>query len=212
MEYKIEKRVLRTPVEFREGTDTPSRGVGHFLVFNQETVLWPGFIEKIDPSALDDVMEDDVRVLVNHDPNLIVARTKAGNAWLSKDDTGGVVEWEFPDTTAAKDLRENMRVGNIDGMSFGFTVKEDRLEQNKETGIVTRTILKLEKLYDASPVVFPAYEQTETMLREARTAIEGREDFPKKKEADHKKSADDDMAVKIQQEQLKTKIIINKHK
>jgi uncharacterized protein len=210
MEYK-EKRFIRVPVEFREGTDTPARGVGHFLVFNQETELWPRFREKVDPSALDDVMEDDVRVLVNHDPNLIVARTKAGNAWISKDDNGGVIEWEFPDTTASKDLRENMRVGNIDGMSFGFTVKEDRLEQNKETGIVTRTILKLEKLYDASPVVFPAYEQTDTMLREARTAIESRDDFPKD-DPEHPEDANDDMAIRIQQQQLKMKITINKHK
>lgn len=198
----MEQRIFRP--EYRE-TDNESRGIGHFLVFNQETELWPGFREKVDPGALDGVMNDDVRVLVNHDSNLIIARTKAGTAKLSKDEVGGVIEWTFPDTTAGRDLKENMRNGNIDGMSFGFTVKEDRLDRNKQTGEVTRTILKLERLYDASPVVFPAYTQTDTQLREVRSAIESRADYPAI-------DPDDDLAYVDQQKLLKLKISIHKNK
>lgn len=143
------------------------KGWGYFLVFNSETELWPGFREKIAPTALDEVMNDDVRVLFNHDSNLIIARTKAKTARLSKDDHGGIIEWDFPDTTAGRDLAENMRNGNVDGMSFGFVVKEDVLERDNLTGNTLRTITKLERLYDASPVVFPAYEQTMTELRSA---------------------------------------------
>jgi len=189
--------------EYRE-TETESKGIGHFLVFNQETELWPGFREKIDPGALDDVMNDDVRVLVNHDSNLIVARTKSGTAKISKDEIGGVIEWTFPDTTAGRDLKENMKNGNIDGMSFGFTVKDDKLERNTQTGEVTRTILKLERLYDASPVVFPAYTQTDTQLREIRSKIEAREDYPI--------DPDDDLAkFKSEQSTLALKIAIHKN-
>jgi HK97 family phage prohead protease len=195
--------------ELREQPDTPAMGAGHFLVFNQETELWKGFREKVDPGALDNVMDDDVRVLVNHDSNLIVARTSKGTAKLSKDETGGVIEWQFPDTTAGRDLLENMRNGNIDGMSFGFTVKDDKLERNKETGEVVRTIMKLERLYDASPVVFPAYQQTDTQLRaEYRTELESRPDWPK----EQTESPNDDLAIKQQQKHLKLRISINKNK
>lgn len=201
--------------EYREPDGEPAKGFGHFLVFNQETELWPGFREKIDPAALDDVMNDDVRVLVNHDSNLIVARTKAGTATISKDETGGVIEWLFPDTTAGRDLKENMRNGNIDGMSFGFQVKEDDIVRDKATGMISRTILKFEKLFDASPVVFPAYDQTDTQLRELRSTIESREDYPKDEPAgpdDPGTAHDDEATVLAQQKYLKLRLTISKNK
>jgi len=205
------KRYFPGEVEFRsEGDNVEGRGFGHFLVFNKETELWPGFREKIDPSALDEVMTDDVAVMTNHDSNMIMARTSAGNAWIGKDSTGGTVEWVFPDTTAGRDTKENMRVKNITGMSFGFTVKDDKLERDKETGTVTRTILKLERLYDASPVTFPAYEQTDTQLRaEYRNEIESRPDFPKDEPEEH--GAHDDMAFQLERERIDKKLKILSH-
>jgi HK97 family phage prohead protease len=202
------KRYFPGKVEFRgEGDDAEKRGFGHFLVFDQETELWPGFREKIAPGALDDVMDDDVAVMTNHDSNMIMARTAAGNARIGQDATGGWVEWDFPDTTAGRDTRENMKVGNITGMSFGFTVKEDSLDRDKETGTVTRTILKLERLYDASPVAFPAYEQTDAQLRtEYRAEIEARPDFPAIVTDAH-----DDMAYKIERQRVEMKLKILSH-
>lgn len=201
------KRYFPGAVELRaDGDNTEGRGFGHFLVFNQETELWPGFREKIDPAALDEVMNDDVAVMTNHDSNMIMARTAAGNAWLGKDATGGTIEWVFPNTTAGNDTRENMRVGNITGMSFGFTVKDDKLERDKETGTVTRTIFRLERLYDASPVAFPAYQQTDAQLRsEYRAEIESRPDFPKE---DHSEDVNDDLAIKFEQQQKRNRIKI----
>jgi HK97 family phage prohead protease len=209
------KRYTPGAVELREEPDKPAKGFGHFLVFNQETELWPGFREKIDSAALDDVMDNDVAVMTNHDSNLIMARTSAGNAKIGKDSTGGTVEWVFPDTTAGRDTRENMRVGNITGMSFGFTVKDDKLERDAETGNVVRTILKLERLYDASPVAFPAYQQTDVGLREEyRAEIESREDYPKEEEQPPVVSDPDDDKAKVNAEQktLALRISINKNK
>lgn len=194
------KRYTHAPVEVREDGDKPARGFGHFLVFNKETELWPKFREKIDPGALDDVMNDDVAVLTNHDTNLILARTSAGTATIGKDEIGGTVEWTFPDTTAGRDTLENMRNGNISGMSFGFTIKDDKLERNNETGVVTRTIMKIARLYDASPVAFPAYPQTDAQLR---SEIESRADYPKPEPEQH---PDDDMA-KRQRIEMKLKIL-----
>lgn len=205
------KRYTPGEVELREIDGQPSKGFGHFLVFNQETELWKGFREKISPGALDEVLKDDVAVLTNHDTNMILARTAAGNAWIGQDETGGTVEWIFPDTTAGRDTKENMRIRNITGMSFGFTVKDDKLERNKETGEVTRTILKLERLYDASPVAFPAYQQTDSQLRaEYRAELESRPDWPKEEKTDPSLDPNDDLAIKRQQRELNFRI--NKHK
>ena len=162
MSTKKELRHFQPELRAEEGK--PEKGFGYFVRFNSETELWPGFREKIAPGALDDVMDADVRVLVNHDSNLIVARTKAGTARLSQDAIGGMIEWDFPDTTAGRDLKENMRLKLIDGMSFGFTIKSEEMTKNPD-GSRTRTITKLGKLYDASPVVFPAYEASIAELR-----------------------------------------------
>jgi phage head maturation protease len=108
-----------------------------------------------------------------------------------------------------------MRVGNITGMSFGFTVKDDKLERDAETGNVVRTILKLERLYDASPVAFPAYQQTDVGLREEyRAEIESREDYPKEEEQPPVVSDPDDDKAKVNAEQktLALRISINKNK
>jgi len=188
------KRYFPGAVEFRaEGDNAEAKGFGHFLVFDQITELWPGFREKIAPGALDDVLQDDVAVMTNHDSNMIMARTAAGNARIGQDETGGWVEWDFPDTTAGRDTKENMRLKNITGMSFGFTVKEDSLDRDKDTNTITRTILKLERLYDASPVAFPAYEQTDVALREEyRNEIEARPDYP---QDDPSQDPDDDLCL-----------------
>lgn len=200
------KRYLPTNVEFRgEGDNPEQRGFGHFAVFNQETELWPGFREKIDPEAFSDVMDNDVAVMTNHEANNIIARTSAGTARIGTDSTGAWVEWDFPDTTAGRDTRENMRIKNITGMSFGFTVKEDRLDRDAE-GNITRTIMKLERLYDASPVAFPAYQQTDAQLREElRSEMEARPDWP------GAENSHDDEAFRIQQQHINNRLKILSH-
>lgn len=186
------KEIRHFAPELRETPDQPAKGFGYFLRYNTETELWPGFREKIAPGALDDVLNDDVRVLVNHDSNLIVARTKAGTARLSQDADGGTIEWDFPDTTAGRDLKENMRLKLIDGMSFGFTIKGQDVEKHPD-GTRTRTITKLGRLYDASPVVFPAYEAS---IAELRSEFD-RQEPPDTTEADNLRDQHYRLKIKI---------------
>jgi hypothetical protein len=166
-----EVRIFNTEIEYRTGEgEKPAEGEGHFLVFNERTQIMPGYYEEIAESALDAVLDDDIRVLFNHDENLILARTKAKpepTAHVEKDDKGGKVRFSFPDTSYGNDLKESMRRGDVNQMSFAFRVK--RVEwADFENGDVLRRIMEFEKLYDVSPVTFPAYPTTDVALRSMR--------------------------------------------
>lgn len=130
------------------------------------------FRETIMPGAFDDVLADDVRALFNHDPSLILARSKNGEGTLriSTDNVGLFYEFEAPDTQAGRDLVENIRLGNVDQSSFSFTVSKDgQTWERKQDGdgprISKRTIKKVSRLFDVSPVTYPAYPDATVALR-----------------------------------------------
>jgi HK97 family phage prohead protease len=75
------------------------------------------------------------------------------------DERGGYFEVEKNETTASKDVYENIRLGNIQGCSFAFTIAEESIERTEKETIVT--ITKVKRLYDVGPVVNPAYKETE---------------------------------------------------
>jgi len=154
----IERRVATQLPELRSnGVDVITGYAATFNALSEE--LW-GFREQIAPGAFDDVLADDVRALFNHDPNFVLGRTTAKTLAISVDQTGLRNEITPPDTQWARDLMTSMKRGDITQQSFAFTVKNDSWEWNKETDLVTRTILKLERLYDVSIVTYPAYPQT----------------------------------------------------
>lgn len=174
-----ETRVLSGRVEIRAAEDeqAPSRKVrGYAAVFGKESENLGGqkyqFREIIEPGAFDDVLLDDVRALVNHDPNMILARSKAGNGSLTigTDETGLFYQFDAPDTRAGNDLLESIRRGDIDQSSFSFSVDEggQSWEEKKEGDgpvMVTRTIKRVSRLYDVSPVTYPAYPDATVALR-----------------------------------------------
>jgi HK97 family phage prohead protease len=123
-----------------------------------------GFREKIDPEAFNGVLDNDVRALFNHDPNLILGRTTAGTLSLSVDERGLKYNFTAPDTTTGNDLLVNLENGNITQSSFGFIVEEDDWDED-ENGMTIRTIKKVGRLLDVSPVVYPAYPDAEVGKR-----------------------------------------------
>ena len=173
-----EIRVLTGQVELRAAdseSDKPKIR-GHAAVFNRESEnlgssTWQ-FREVIESGAFDDVLKDDVRALLNHDPNFILARSKAGEGTLriGTDDTGLWYEFDAPDTQAGRDLMESLKRGDIDQSSFSFTVAEggDRWEETRVGEgpvIAKRTITKVARLFDVSPVTYPAYPDATVALR-----------------------------------------------
>lgn len=143
--------------------------VGHAAVFNKLSVdLW-GFREKIAPGAFSDaVKEDDVRALFNHNPDYILGRNKAGTLRMAEDDKGLAIEIDPPDTQVARDLMVSIGRGDITQMSFAFSLVMDEWDYTDRERPV-RTLKKV-KLYDVSPVTYPAYEDTDVELN----ALEGK--------------------------------------
>lgn len=137
---------------------------GHAAIFDTLSENLGGFREKIAPGAFDGVLQDDVRALFNHDGNIVLGRTKAGTLRLSVDSEGLNYEIDPPDTQAARDLIVSMKRGDISESSFAFTVENDSWDED-EDGRLVRTINKVKRLYDVSPVTYPAYQDTDVAAR-----------------------------------------------
>lgn len=142
--------------------------VGHAAVFNSPTRIgfgsW-GFMESVAPGAFKESIKiDDIRALFNHDPNLVLGRNTAGTLELKEDKKGLEYEIDPPDTQTARDLLESIDRKDITGSSFGFEVQEQRWTEHDDD-IDERELLKL-KLFDVSPVTFPAYDDTDVSKRQ----------------------------------------------
>ncbi|OPY61471.1 MAG: Caudovirus prohead protease [Syntrophorhabdaceae bacterium PtaU1.Bin034] len=166
-----EKRVSRFerrnfPVtELRAITD--DKGLRHITgyaaVFNSLSDDLGWFREKIDPGAFSETIKtDDIRALWNHDSNYPLGRNKSGTLSLSEDAHGLKIDVQPPDTQWARDLMTSIDRGDVDQMSFGFETLSDRWETVDKQEI--RTLIKV-RLFDVSPVTFPAYPDTEVGLR-----------------------------------------------
>ena len=114
------------------------------------------YYEVIDRSAFDNADLSDVVFLRDHEGR-VLARTKNGSVELSMDDHGLKVRANLGLTKAAREMREEIEVGNYSQMSFAFVVDDE--EYDKKTR--TRVIRSIRKLYDISAVAFPANPGTD---------------------------------------------------
>lgn len=164
----IEIRVFKHD-EFRyeKREDGTRRIVGHAAVFDQWSEDLGGFREKIAAGAFADAIgRDDVRALFNHDTNQVLGRNTAGTLTLLEDERGLLSEIILPETQLARDLEALMKRGDINQMSFAFSIdKAGQDWQKKGDADWERTITKIERLYDVSVVTFPAYPQTDAAVR-----------------------------------------------
>lgn len=164
----MERRIFPA-LELRTDTPDSENGirphiVGHAAVFNSLSEMLWGFREMVAPGAFRDaIAKSDVRALLNHEPSYVLGRNKSGTLKLWEDERGLAIDIDPPDTQWANDLLVSIARGDIDQMSFGFTVGEDRWEEI--AGETRRTILRVDELFDVSPVTFPAYPETDAALR-----------------------------------------------
>ena len=169
MEKKTNKKELRMLLlkEIRiNESDGGTCIEGHAAVFNSwsETLggIFP-FKEKVRKGAFaESIGRDDIRALFNHDPNYVLGRNRAGTLELVEDDVGLRVRITPPDTSWARDITTSIRRGDISQMSIGFVVEDD--EWSSKDGIDTRELKKV-RLFDVSPVTFPAYTATDVGVR-----------------------------------------------
>ena len=145
-----EKRTMGT-IEVREAEGDEMILEGYAAVYNSETDLGP-FREVIRPGAFDDVMTNDVRALINHDPNLVLGRTTNGTLELSSDERGLKYRVKLGGQSYARDFYESVKRGDISQSSFAFTI--DKQSWNEERTV--RSVDKVRQLLDVSPVTYPA--------------------------------------------------------
>ena len=159
MEYRV--------VDDGDGGEKRKDLVGYSAVFNKEFKTefysWT-FIEKIASGAFANALtKSDTRALFNHDANFVLGRNTSGTLRMSEDKRGLAIEVDLPDTQLVRDLvSAPMKRGDITQMSFAFTVtvQEWRFFDDKPD----ERDIKEVKLFDVSPVTFPALEGTDVAL------------------------------------------------
>lgn len=175
----IERRYLTNddtgPIELEERAGGTPKIRGTAAVYNSPSKLLEGrYYEVIEPGAFDHLIDQrrstaaEVVALWNHDSSQLLGRTSAKTLKLWSDERGLHYEVDpVPNTTLGRDLVEHLKLGNVRGSSFAFTVAPDdeRVERDPETGRVTRYIKRASGLFDVSPVTNPAYEATAVNVR-----------------------------------------------
>ncbi len=162
---------------------------GYAAVFDTEALMFESemtgtkYYEKVNRGAFDGADLKDVVMKYNHfDQALVLARTRNKTLQLTVDDHGLKIRAELANTSAGKDIYELIKRGDLDKMSFAFTVEKDDLEYDEKAKVAVRSIIKFDRIFDVAVVDFPAYDATEI-------AVEGRsaDYFKKMEEEIHEK-------------------------
>lgn len=162
---KIEYREIKG-LTLRDAADgKPAVLTGYAALFNSRSVDLGGFVEIIRPGAFTRSLKEtpEVLALAHHDTSRPLARRSVGTLNVSEDEKGLYCEITLNDSTAAQDVLADVRSGNIEGMSFGFsTVKDSVTRKNGELPL--RELIDV-TLYEVSPVTMPAYPDTTISAR-----------------------------------------------
>jgi HK97 family phage prohead protease len=161
------RRVQFSEFEIRSTTGDDSDYMsfrGYAAVFNSPSQPLP-FTEMVMPGAFKKSLKsrNNVRMYLNHDSSMLLATTRAGTLRLEEDSKGLLVDADLPPTTIGRDLSILMQRGDVDSMSFGFSVPRggDKFSDDGST-----RELREVRLYEVSVVTgFPAYEATSASVR-----------------------------------------------
>jgi HK97 family phage prohead protease len=172
----VERRFAKGAEVRAAGDDANPKLEGYAAVFNQEYVLYEDtgmrWVETIKPGAFARVLRErqDVRCLLNHDANQVLARTTNNTLQMSEDSQGLSYKASLDSrTSVAHDVRCFVDRRDVTGCSFSFQVskqvwREEETPDGKMT-TYTREIEEIGSLYDVGPVTYPAYEGTSVGAR-----------------------------------------------
>lgn len=145
-----------------EGEEDKMIVEGKAVTFNEETVLfkWDGveYKEEISDKAFENTDFEKAFMKYNHSDHIMsMARYSNGTLEIDVREDGVYIRAELADTTAGRDLYTLIQRGDIDKMSFAFTIEEESYNENDHKW----TVHKVDTLYDVAAVTVPAYENTE---------------------------------------------------
>lgn len=135
---------------------------GTAVVFDQPSEAMP-FIEYVSPLAFKNVDFSHVQLLYNHDFSSILARVDAGTLNISVNAKGLNFTATLPDTQLGNDTFTNIQNGNLQGLSFGFTIADDSWGLDKD-GNEVHTINQIDQLFELSLTPIPAYTETSVKI------------------------------------------------
>jgi HK97 family phage prohead protease len=204
---KIEKRTNEVQFELRavENGDGMTF-TGYAAVFNSPSEPLP-FIERIAPGAFKRSLKarNDIKLLWNHDTGSVLGSTRAGTLKLEEDSYGLRVTAVLPDTNLGRDVRTLVQRGDVNAMSFGFSVPAGGDSWNAEG---TERTLKSVRIFEVSVVAYPAYQQTS-----GTASVRSFDGVAKRAEVDADQLADAMLAIEdgkdlsLEQSELLTKVI-----
>lgn len=154
---KIETRTNATEFEVREEGDGMTFS-GYAALFDSPSEPLP-FIERIQRGAFRKSLRsrNDIKFLWNHDAGEILGSTRAKTLNIFEDERGLRVEGTLPNTSRGRDVAELLKRGDVDSMSFGFSVPAGGDDWNSDGSERT---LKSVRLHEVSLVAWPAYTAT----------------------------------------------------
>lgn len=161
---------------------------GYAAVFNQRALIWESewngwkYMEVIDRNAFDGADMSDTVFKYNHgDIAMVLARASNNTLIMNTDDKGLRISADIIDTNNGTDVYKLIKRGDLNKMSFAFTVKNERSESDRENKIYTRTITAFDKIYDVAVVDFPAYDGTSIQARSKEYFVNLEKDLQEEK-------------------------------
>lgn len=169
---RVERAVSPGRVEWRESGAGPDYRtvVGYAAVWGSMSEDLGGFRERIMPGAFADALKanEDIRFVIGHDMDTVMARTANGTLELTEDEVGlrvwARIALDDPD---ARRLDAKLRSGAMSQMSFAFTMPQDGSGEDWDYsgGVPLRSVRRVEMLYEVSAVGAPAYTASSIAAR-----------------------------------------------
>jgi HK97 family phage prohead protease len=188
MANELERRFYTFETNAEKRDDGTAQISGRPIVYSSPTDIGGMFREIIMPGALDGADLRDVPLLVNHNDRMIpVARSRRNNGNSTMQlmpDAEGLRFQALLDVArnaTSAELYSAVDRRDIDGMSFGFRVSDERWE-NLDSDYPTRYINKFQVIKEISACTFPAYDSTEIMARSKDALDSARADLERSRQ------------------------------
>lgn len=123
--------------------------------------------EEIAPGAFDRALAsgNNIPFTVEHNPEKMLATTRAGTLRLDASGKGLHVQADVPDTSLGRDVYKQVKRGDLHGMSFGFVAGRSGFTFERRNGTPFRRLHNFKKLLDVCVTWDPTYRDTEAQFR-----------------------------------------------
>lgn len=159
---------------------------GYAVVFGQESrVMYDkekrrAFVEVIEKGAITEELlrNCDVKAVLEHNKQRLLARCfrGMGSLALELDEYGLKYRFDAPNTVDGDFAVEMIKRGDIFGSSFAYFVNDkdkSKVTYSMKDGLLTRTVHKIDRITDISPVSDPAFFGTDVTVRSMEDMIAG---------------------------------------